>query len=354
MNPRSFLILVAITTVSVVLATITVIGESSRRGTVGVGAEAFPGLVDRANDLARLTITTPEETFTIERDGDGWAMAERAGYPAKADVVSSVVAGLASLRLLEAKTFDPERYARLQVDDPGAEGARSRLVRLEDADGDVLAEAILGRENFAMSRAVVGTGRGGLYLRKPDEALSWLAEGAVELPRSMRGWLDTVIVNLPRSDIASIAYLDAEGAVIARLGRPMAEEEALDLVEPATGRTAKGDVMDRVPAILSSMTFDDVVRAEDRSEGAEPRTTVVETVDGLTITVASTREGEHTWATFEVAAGDEADEAIRTEAEALSEKVSGWSYRVPPFKSDLLRFDLDDLSVPSPDAGGDG
>ena len=67
------------------------------------------------------------------------------------DKVRALVVALADMRLIEAKTSMPERYARLEVEDPEPEDAKSRLVRVESADGTVLAEVILGKRRHRLT-----------------------------------------------------------------------------------------------------------------------------------------------------------------------------------------------------------
>ena len=88
------------------------------------------------------------------------------------------MAGLADLRLLEAKTDQADRHARLEVEDITAKDAKSRQVTLAGADGKPLADLIVGKQNYTSDL----NGLRGVYVRKPGNAQAWLAQGSVELP----------------------------------------------------------------------------------------------------------------------------------------------------------------------------
>ena len=147
MNPKVFLVLAAITLATTVAATFAVLSQPAVTTLQLVDEPAFPALRENPDAVAKLVVATPEGTITLVREtGARWAALERFGYPVDRKRVRELVVALADMRLIERKTAQPERYARLQVEAPDAEGAQSQLVRLESADGKVLAEAIIGKE----------------------------------------------------------------------------------------------------------------------------------------------------------------------------------------------------------------
>jgi hypothetical protein len=120
----------------------------------------------------------------------------------------------ALMRLIEPKTRQPERFSRLEVEDVDAEDARSRSVRLEDADGEVLAEAIFGKQRNRLT----GVQQSGTYLRMPGDEQSWLASGGLEIASEVTAWLDSSIMDVASEEIRRIELdpLDADAYVVAR------------------------------------------------------------------------------------------------------------------------------------------
>src|SRR5882672_5139173 len=173
MKPTTFLVLLAATAVSVVAAGYAVVSESRIQApAIAGGKPVFGDLLAHANDVESVT-----GKFAIARKGGGWALAEKDDYPVAADKLRQLVAGLADLRLLEAKTDQPDRYARLDVEDIAAKDAKSKQVMLAGAGGKPLATLIVGKQNFTSDL----NGLHGVYVRKPGTAQAWLAQGAVEL-----------------------------------------------------------------------------------------------------------------------------------------------------------------------------
>src|SRR5215831_7755877 len=149
MKPTTFLVLLVVTAASVAGAGYAVLSETRIQGPkVGVGAPVFGNLLATANDVVTVTVASTAGKFTLARRGDEWVLVEKDDHPVAADKLRRLVAGLADLRLLEAKTRRPERYARLEVEDVGGKDAKSKEVTLAGANGKPLADLIVGKQNY--------------------------------------------------------------------------------------------------------------------------------------------------------------------------------------------------------------
>ena len=71
----------------------------------------------------------PAGKLTVTATDQGWSLAEKAGYPIDPAKVRDLALALANLQLVEAKTADPKRLERLELGEPGTDGATSRLDR---------------------------------------------------------------------------------------------------------------------------------------------------------------------------------------------------------------------------------
>ena len=238
-----------------------------------VDQPAFPALRENPDAVAKIALTTPAGTITLVREtGDRWAALERYGYPVERKRVRDLVVALADMRLIERKTAQPERYGRLQVEAPDAERRKSQLVRLETADGKVLAEAIIGKQRYRLT----GTEPSGTYLRRPDEAQSWLASGGVQIEQEVARWLDGEIVEL---DPRAIRRIEIE-----RAGEPgYAAERAGPAtrcswpVSPRARRSSRTPTSTRLTGALSSVRLDDVKPRDQLSWPAQQHTAQIDT-----------------------------------------------------------------------------
>jgi hypothetical protein len=323
MSPKVFLVLAAITVVAAVGAVFAVLSQPTTTTLQFVDEPAFPGLRGDPDAVAKISLTTPGGSITLVREtGDRWAVLERYGYPVDRRQVRDLVVALADMRLIERKTAQPAHYGRLEVEDPDAEEAKSRLVRLEAADGTVLAEAIIGKQRHRLT----GTEPTGTYLRRPDEAASWLASGGVPIGEEVARWLDDQIVDLNGRAIEQIAIepVTEAGYVVERDG----PGEAWRVADLAEGEALKDDSdFARLTGALSDLRLEDVKPREALSWPAESNRAQIRTFDGLELTVRLAKIDDRYWATFDAGAiepvegaptGGEAQSA--TAAEATSDQ----------------------------------
>src|SRR5215469_15679445 len=184
-------------------------GPEARSGEIVLG-----GLAQHLGDVATMKISGIGGTVTLQRQGSAdapsWGVGEKGGYPADSAKVASVLLGFAELKLVEPKTAKADAYKRLDVEEPGQEGGHARLVTLADAKGGKLGELIVGKRRPDR----LGTGADGLYVRRPGDAQSWLAQGSVDLPEETKDWLDKKVVSIPTSRIQKVMLTHPDGTVL--------------------------------------------------------------------------------------------------------------------------------------------
>lgn len=346
MRPVAFLILAAAAALGVIAAASTVLYESRLASqTVVVDEPLFPALVERANEVARVTYRTPTEDAVIElRDGD-WVFASKNNYPVQAGNVRSIVATLASLRRLEPKTDDPEKYSRLSVEDVKSEGATSRELVLETADGTVLAALILGR----LSQVMQFDPLGGTYIREIGEATSWLARGTVVLPPTALDLMNRQVVHVPGPDLRELQIWEAGESV---LHAEKLEDEygvmRYVLVPVSEEIRAADSVVKQLASGIVSFNFKDVVPASEIEFPEEGRQIAFRTFKGMELTVRIAEvTDEEAWVTFDVAAEEGAEDAERTAR--IRAATEGWAFLLPSHKRTTLTRDIETLTEPIPD-----
>jgi hypothetical protein len=319
MNPKVFLGLAAITLITTVAAVLAVLSQPAATTLRFDDEPAFPALRDNPDAVAKIALTTPEGTITLVREtGDRWAALERYGYPVDPKRVRDLVVTLADMRLIERKTAQPEQYDRLQVEPPDAEKAQSKLVRLESADGTVLAEAILGKQRYRLT----GTEPAGTYLRRPDEAQSWLASGGVQIEPAVAQWLDSEVVDLDSAAIRRVVIERAgEPGYVAARDQP---DNDLRLVGLAADEALKEDAdLGQLAGALSSVAFEDVKPRDQLTWPAQHHTARIQTFDGVELTVRLAQIDEEYWATFDARTATPTGGAAPAAAEAKPKATDG-------------------------------
>jgi hypothetical protein len=297
---------------------------------------AFPALAGELGDVAAVGFKRKDLAATFDRRGDLWLLAEKGDYPADAGKVRQVVLTLAAMRLIEPKTRLPNLYERLDVEDPGS--GKSTLVTVADRSGKTLARLIVGKQRYDR----LGAGNGGLYVRQPGHAQSWLASGAVDLSGNLAGWLDRQIVDIPDRRIAKVTLTQPDGT---RLVLSRAKPEAQFAIEGAAADTKpKSDTATGEPAMaLDGLNLDDVASA---AKMPLPQTGVTTasytTFDGLTIDLRLVERDKTDW----IAVAATGTGKAAAEAKQIAARVSGWSYAIPSYKAAMMKTKLADLVEP--------
>jgi Domain of unknown function (DUF4340) len=310
MTPKAFVTLAVITLVAVAGAAFAVLSQPGTTALQLVDEAAFPSLRENPDAVAKIVVTTPDGSITLVREtGDRWAALERYGYPVDRQRVRELVVALADMRLIERKTAQPEFYDRLQVEDPDAENAKSHLVRLEAADGTVLAEAIIGKQRYRLT----GTEPSGTYLRRPGEEASWLASGGVQIGGEVAEWLNDQIVDLDGRAIERIT--------IQPVGKPSYAVERDDpggelrMADLAAGEALKEDAdLARLTGALSDVRLQDVKPRDQLSWPDASGLAQIETFDGLGLTVRLAKIDDQYWATFDARAIEPSGDAATSPA----------------------------------------
>jgi uncharacterized protein DUF4340 len=337
MKPTTFIVLLAGAAVSVVAAGYAVVSESRIQApAVAGGAPVFGDLLAHANDVQSVTVASASGKFTIARKGDGWALAEKDNYPVVADKLRQLVAGLADLRLLEAKTDQPDRHARLEVEDITVKDAKSRQVTLAGADGKPLADLIVGKQNYTSDL----NGLRGIYVRKPGNAQAWLAQGSVELPTAAVDWVDRTVVNVAEDKIQRLQFepTGAPALTVSKADKAAADFALAPLPE---GKSADPDALKRLTEVFTAVELDDVRADKDTDKAVKAGAAEAATFDGLTLMAELLAMDGGTWLRLKAAAAE--GSAAAAEAKTINDRVAGWLFKLPQFKAALLQPKVDDF-----------
>lgn len=340
MRNKGLVALVSVTVAAVALA-VVVSRTTGPQPDPLAGKLVLPALVSRLGDVGSMSLVHSDQKTTLLRDGKKWVVEERADYPANVTKVRSALLGLADLVYVEPKTAKPALYSRLDVEDAGAKNSKSTLVTVADAKGALIGEVIIGkrRDNW------LGTGVGGIYVRKPGTARSWLARGNLDVTGDTPAWLDKKVLDLPAAQVKQVVLTQPGGAsVVISRDKPGGK---LRLVDMPRGKKLKYDsVLDDEAGTLANLQCKDVASAKSF---VFPTNSVTYArfvaFNGLTIAVALADKDGKSWAKFTASGTGESAKA----AAALEARLAPWVYALSSDTAGNLRDKLDDL-VESPKA----
>ena len=292
---------------------------------------AFPGLAPHSRDAARIEVARHDGSLVVTRTApETWVLPAKADYPVRPERVRELLVGLTELRLTELRTANPEMLERLGVDDPKQEGSTASLLRVLDAQGEAIAELVVGRRRMRVQGNVPES----VYVRRPTETQAWLAEGRLPLDADPNLWIDRDIANIPRERVRS-AEIARDGELPLVLRRGQESDAPLAVVEPAETPELDEVNLDEVTRAFEFLTFLDV-RREAEMPGERLGESRFELTDNLRIAIVASKDGENFWVRLS-ATGDE-------EAARLNARWGGWAYQVGQWKENAFLPRLADLA----------
>lgn len=345
MSSKFVLAAAIVTLITLIAAVVAVLDRPGVDVAQLSGEPAFPRLRDAPDAVARIIIADKDRSFTVVREHGGlWVAPDQHDYPASANAVRELVATMAAMDLIESKTAKPDKFTRLEVEDIDAADAQSRRVRLEDADGEVLADVVVGKRRHGFT----GGRDTGTYLRRAVDERAWLASGGLVVNTSPSAWLDDSIVDIAPETVAQVTISPPRGPTYS-LARDTPDAN-LAVVEGApVGGAGETPAVARMASLLTDVRFEDVRPAGDVTVPEDAAVARVRTFDGLEVTVRTADIDGEIWAVASaeaaVDAADASDEvdAVREIARAINDRASGWVYRIGASLAARLRTPLESL-----------
>ena len=334
MQNKGMLALVGVTAVAVVLA-VVVSRTAGMQPDPLAGKLVLPEVAARLGDIGRVALVHADQKTTLVRDGDKWTVDERGNYPADATKVNQALLNLGDLAYVEPKTATVASYPRLEVEDAGGKDSKSTMVTLADTKGALLGEVITGKHRDDQ----LGGGEGGIYVRKPGNAQSWLARGNLNLAPNTADWLVKTLIDVPVAQVKQTVLTQADGSSIT-ISRAQPTDKLALTAMPKDKKLKYDSVLDDAAGTLGGLQLDDVAAAKgfDFPKDGISHAQFV-TFNGMTVVIDVADKDGKSWAKFAVTgSGDSA-----TAATDLNTKLSPWIYALPADKAKNLREKLDDL-----------
>jgi len=149
------------------------------------------------NQVAAVTIQSPDETLDLVRRDGNWVIKQRGDYPAKNSTVVEFVWKLADTKVVQKQPIGPSAYARMEVNQPDAEKGAGTKLELKDKDGKALKTFILGKEvmkkpepNSPFGGSGYAIGRWLLDTADKENIIS-ISETLSEADTDPKDWMDT-------------------------------------------------------------------------------------------------------------------------------------------------------------------
>ena len=353
MNART---LYALSGLTIVLIGATIYMTPAPTERAAPGERLFSNLDPKTiNSAASLTVTAKGKTFTVYQKDGAWVVKEMSDYPADTALVRKALFSLTELRPYEAKTKDPARLAKLELEDPKGKDAQSKQLTVKDKDGKVLADVIYGKANTTN----VILGKEMVYVRKAGSDQAWLAEGDPSLKGEPLDWILRSVIDIDVERVKDVETKSPKGELVLHIAKEKADDKDYTIKNMPAGRKPKeARTISYVAESLDNVQLDDVKKVGEID--FEKNGTAVgtwRTFDGLVIKARMAEVDKKFW----VSLSAEVDEAalpkekpkadsklkdadtVRKEAAEINSRVRAWAYHLPTTSSRFMTYKLDDV-----------
>jgi hypothetical protein len=334
MQHKGLAALVAVTVIAIVLAVVATRTTGPQADPLA-GKPVLADVASRLGDVGRMALVHGDQKTTLVRDGENWSIEERGNYAANVTMVRLALLGLSDLTYVEPKTTKAASYPRLEVEDAGGKDSKSTMVTLADAKGALMGEVITGKHRDDQ----LGGGEGGLYVRKPGNAQSWLARGKLDLAGNTADWLDKALLDRPGAQIQKLVLTQADGSSVT-ISRDKAGDKFVLANMPKDKKLKYDSILDDAADTLSKLQLVDVQPAKDfafPTSGVSHAQFVA--FNGETIAIDLADKDGKSWAKITATGTGDGAKA----ATDLNAKVSPWIYALPGDKAKTLHDKIDDL-----------
>jgi hypothetical protein len=302
--------------------------------------EYFLGEIEgRLADIASVAVYKKGQVFKARSlEGGKWVLSSKNNYPIDIQKIRKIVLDAASLKLVEKKTSNPERFKTLSVETPKEEESEGIRIIFYDKEAEALADFIVGKAR----RTQTNVNASQIYVRKTNENQVWLVSGAISVDLSAKTLLGSERFKVDATRIKSISrkfLTEAKDYTIAR------EETGggFEFVKPknvSLGEAGKASLL-IISQALEEIDFESVKTSEEVDfVRKQTITTNYKTFDGLQMTVKAYNDGKYTWVRLSAKALDDTQEEAVKE---INEVVEGWSYAVKENIGKALTMTLKDL-----------
>lgn len=240
------------------------------------------------NDVARVAIKSPSGELHLVRQGEAWTVQERADYAADFGQVSGLIRKLWDLKTVQEVKVGASQFARLELVEPGKEGAAGTVVELQDKDGKKLTGLLVGKSHLrkAAATGMMGDSEGfpaGRYVMpvggRHVALVSDTLDNVVVKPES---WLQRDFFR-----IENVKSVNLEGATEAQrwtLTRETATAE-WKLADAKGEEKLDSSKVGSIATIFANASFADVLTPDAKPEDTgldKPATATFETFDKFT------------------------------------------------------------------------
>jgi hypothetical protein len=255
MKSKNFIILIAICCGLAAVAYIILIPPEQAHQSSRLGQKPFENLA--VNDVTAITITSPESEVILQKQSNGWTVANRFNYSADFPKIADFVKKIKSLTIGRSFEASPDAISRLALHRPDRNdmqiNQKGVRILLADSNKNTLLDLIIGKARESSA------GIGGQYVLPSATSTAYLVDRDFRfLEKEPSEWLELSLLNIKAQDIEQvIARAPGRKSPLYTLKRP-AREKAPIFVDIPDKKTATASKIDQVFEALLGLEISDV------------------------------------------------------------------------------------------------
>ena len=338
MTKKNFLSISIITAALVILAIISINLNTSNFGFENRGKLFLDNFTKNVNDITTISINSFENNINLVKQNNSYI--SESGYPLKKGLWENLITSLSLLRIEELKTNDPSRHSQLNLLLPEQNKSKDEderygtKITLQKEDGTIFSSILFGM----VDRSVGGISRG-QFARFPYEDQTYLLKGAIRMPTTKSDWFESLLLSIKKDDVQKINLSNKNGII-----EIQSKDDKLSLTMPESVKFRIDDTqLSDARDVINSFYFYDVKKSTQKYSKNLP-TLSYEVKNGLILTISSVNpdDGGESWVIINAKSNDKKSEKM---AQEITKKTKGYEFLANIITSDILRWNLKDLSA---------
>jgi flagellar basal body-associated protein FliL len=213
-----------------------------------------------ANEVASITIETPEHTVSLMKKGDLWVVEELFGYPADFPKISGLVRTLKQVKVGRKFESSEKVLKRLSLKSPGdtetPKDERGAWIRMKDKEGKPVMGILLGKTRIKGKEKKMPDGQYVMLSKGP--AIYLIDTILTSFETDPSAWLEKSPVKVDTKEIQSISCMGPGGKLVRYKFERAGKDKDFELIDPSTKQKIKKSSLNRLSKALSSLQIKDV------------------------------------------------------------------------------------------------
>ena len=297
--------------------------------------------------IAGIVIGKGSNPVTLTKQGGGFVVTSKGGYPALTSKINNLITSLLDIRIMELITDNPDNHESLSV----TEQKNQSIIRFLDQDEKVITGIVIGTSRAGEQMQLDMASRT-TYVRLISDDKVYLARDVPLSGGSGADYIDKELVNVRESEVLKVVVTNPDETYTIKVAD--SNDGSVVLVDKPAGRKQKDYDCKQVFGALMSLTVNDVRKESDAANLKFDHKYVCESKNQTTYTFDIAKSSDKTYVKCaaeyagelpKMVARDESEDELKAkeakllawqQAGKFTEKCKGWVYELPQWKAGNL------------------